>query len=101
MRIISGQALGVEAMGFGDVTLMAMIGAFLGWQAVFLVFFLAPWRPCLASRMDVDPAASDRLRTLPEPGSAHRACRLGWRVDPVGHLFSLGWFIPATLPAAW
>ena len=33
IRIIGRTALGKEAMGFGDVTLMAMIGAYVGWQA--------------------------------------------------------------------
>jgi prepilin signal peptidase PulO-like enzyme (type II secretory pathway) len=43
VRILGSAILAREAMGFGDVTLMAMIGTDLGWQSCFVVFFLAPF----------------------------------------------------------
>jgi prepilin signal peptidase PulO-like enzyme (type II secretory pathway) len=43
IRIIGSVSMGQEAMGFGDVTLMFMVGAFLGWQpSLMIIFALAP-----------------------------------------------------------
>ena len=41
VRIVGQWALKREAMGFGDVVLMAMIGSFVGWQGTLIVFVLA------------------------------------------------------------
>jgi leader peptidase (prepilin peptidase)/N-methyltransferase len=42
VRILGWWALQREAMGFGDVTLMGMLGAAVGWQGSLIIFFLAP-----------------------------------------------------------
>lgn len=43
VRIIGKWVLKREAMGFGDVTLMAAVGSFVGWQPVLVIFFVAPF----------------------------------------------------------
>jgi len=42
-RVVASRVLQQEALGFGDVTLMGMVGAFVGWQPALLIFFMAPF----------------------------------------------------------
>jgi leader peptidase (prepilin peptidase)/N-methyltransferase len=42
-------ARGVEGMGGGDVTLMAMVGAWLGWPSLVFVFFAASLQALIAA----------------------------------------------------
>ncbi|MDA7979846.1 MAG: A24 family peptidase [Pirellulales bacterium] len=101
VRIVAGMTMGLEAMGFGDVTLMAMIGAFLGWQACVFVFFIAPFFalvPAIAS-------AISNKTTLQEVPYGPFLC-LGalsvmvfWRaIWEWGFLmFATTWFLPLVL----
>lgn len=40
VAIVGSMALGREAMGGGDIKMMSMLGAFLGWQGALLTVFL-------------------------------------------------------------
>lgn len=42
VRLVGFWVLRQEAMGFGDVVLMAMVGSVLGWQPAVAAFFAAP-----------------------------------------------------------
>ena len=47
IRAVASSALSQMAMGFGDVTLMAMVGAMAGWQAALIAIFMAPFTSVL------------------------------------------------------
>jgi prepilin signal peptidase PulO-like enzyme (type II secretory pathway) len=100
VRIVGRLSLQKEAMGFGDVTLMAMIGVYVGWQACLMIFFLAPF---VAVAVSVTQWILTRRRDIPYgPYLCIATVVLVLRWSPVweGHarmIFSLGWLIPALM----
>ena len=97
VRLIGGYAMQQEAMGFGDVTLMAMIGAFLGWQSTLIVFFLAPFAALLIGLIQLMTVRRTDIAFGPYLALASVLLVVAW--EPVWELrarnfFQLGWFIP-------
>jgi leader peptidase (prepilin peptidase) / N-methyltransferase len=98
-RAVGTAVLGREAMGFGDVTLMAMLGAFLGWQPAMIVFFLAPVAALLVGILRL---LLLRDREVPYgPFLCLAALFVVIRWDAVWnhskHVFALGWLVPAAV----
>tara|TARA_B100000686_G_scaffold191971_1_gene198599 strand:+ start:222 stop:758 length:537 start_codon:yes stop_codon:yes gene_type:complete len=96
VRIIAGVVLGKEAMGFGDVTLMSMIGAFLGWQTGLLTFFLAPGAAALISIGQWFLTRNREIAFGPYLCLSASILLVGWRWvwATTGMYFELGWYIP-------
>jgi prepilin signal peptidase PulO-like enzyme (type II secretory pathway) len=99
VRIIGRAVLGIEALGFGDVTLMAMIGAFLGWQACLIVFFLAPIAGTVIGMTQLLMRRKNEIRYGPFLCLAALVTIVRWPTiwESLRDIFSLGWLIPAAM----
>ncbi|TWT48316.1 prepilin peptidase [Botrimarina hoheduenensis] len=99
VRIIGSLALGREAMGFGDVTLMMMVGTFVGWQAGLLTFFLAPFAGLVVGIAQLVLCRDDEIPYGPFLCLATAAIVVRWgHVWPEAEkLFALGWIVPVVL----
>jgi Flp pilus assembly protein protease CpaA len=86
-------------MGFGDVTLMAMIGAGLGWQAGLLIFFLAPFAGIVIGVSLLIVRREHEIAYGPFLCLAALCTILWWpKLWLEGHdLFALGWYVPVVL----
>ncbi|HXT57996.1 MAG TPA: A24 family peptidase [Pirellulales bacterium] len=99
VRVIGAVTLGREAMGFGDVTLMAAIGSFVGWQACVMIFFLAP---CLGLVLGIAQLILGGGRQIPYGPFlclATLVVVLAWRScwEWFGPFFFDPWLVPAVM----
>ncbi len=102
VRIVGGYALQREAMGFGDVTLMAMIGTFVGWQPSLIIFFLAPFAALFISLTQWLLTRRRDIAFGPYLSLATVMLLLAWPVlwpSWAAGIFGLGWLVPAIVGA--
>lgn len=99
VRVIGTAVLKKEAMGFGDVTLMMMVGAFLGWQACPIIFFLAPLAGILLAVVNLLLRGDHAIPYGPFLCLAAVFVVLFWGdIWVYGYpIFSLGFLVPAVL----
>jgi leader peptidase (prepilin peptidase) / N-methyltransferase len=101
VRIVGRAALHKEAMGFGDVTLMAMIGAFLGWQTTLVVFFLSPAAALFIALTQWIVTGRRDIAFGPYLCLSALFAIVCWPHvwSRVSGIFSMGWIVPALFAA--
>ena len=99
VRVIGAVTLRKEAMGFGDVTLMAAIGSFVGWQACVMIFFLAPFMGLVLGLTQWILGGGRHIPYGPFLCLATLVIVLGWQScwDTCGMYFNPLWLIPAVM----
>ena len=101
VRIVGTATLRREAMGFGDVTLMAMIGTFVGWQSCLVIFFLAPVAGLIVGVIQLALSRGPEIPYGPFLCLATIVTLVAW--SPIWDwgwpIFSMGWTLAAILAA--
>ncbi len=99
IRFIAGWILQREAMGFGDVTLMIMIGAWLGWQPVLVVFFLSPFAAVIVGLLQLMLIRENVIAFGPFLSLATLIVVLFWGPiwDYCHLMFETWWLVPAAI----
>lgn len=100
VRIVSRYAMGQEAMGFGDVTLIGVIGAFLGWQAAIVTFFLAPLAGVIIGIIQRIVTGKAEMAFGPYLSFGGVVVMMHWPWIWEHHaykMFSLGWVLPGMI----
>ena len=99
VRLMGSAALRREAMGFGDVTLMMMVGTFLGWQACVIAFFLAPFAALVVGIAQFLFRRDDVIPYGPFLCMASSAVVVAWAPIWIWaqNLFAAGALVPAVL----
>lgn len=97
VRLVGSAVLGREAMGFGDVTLMGMIGAFTGWQCCILIFFLAPFAGLFLGIFNALLGRGKEFPYGPFLCLATVFLIIAWKMvwGATSQLFELGWLVAA------
>lgn len=99
IRVFAGVALRREAMGFGDVLLMMMVGTFIGWQAGVIVFFLAPFAAIVFGVVQLVTRRENELPYGPFLCAATMVVIVRWGViwEQARLVFNVPWLVPVVL----